>query len=180
MKPGRTFGLSLAIIASVMLFTILPLLQVSMVLVVQYRLQNAQPALDGVEPIAMGGDYTGVPDFSLFLQTLLGLAYLLIAIFAWRGHPRSIRQITIATVCGLTLLTLVVSLIPLINQPNLNTGFDSGSNLSRSLSLGRLVMSTLIPLYVVWYMSRGPARAFYRGYYLTEPKTTAETESSLA
>lgn len=184
MKPGRTFGLSLAIAASVMLFTILPLMQVLMVLIVQLRLQNAQPVLpitqDGIEPIAMGGNFTGLPDFALFLQTLLGLAFLIIALFAWRGRPHSIRQIMIAAVCGLTLLTLIVSVLPLISQPTLETGFDSGNSLSRSLSASRFVLSVLIPLYVVWYLSRGPARAFYRGYYLPEPKQKAESESSPA
>ena len=184
MKPGRTFGLSLAIAASVMLFTLLPLMQVAMVLIVQFRLQNAQPTLpftpDGVEPIAMGGNYTGLPDVALFLQTLMGLAFLIIAIFAWRGHPKSIRKIMIAAVGGLTILTLVVSVLPLISQPSLESGFDSGADLSRSLSASRFVLSVLIPLYVVWYLSRGPARAFYRGHYLTEPTEKVETESSPA
>ena len=184
MKPGRTFGLSLAIAASVMLFTLLPLMQVAMVLIVQFRLQSSQPTLplneEGVAPIAMGGNYTGLPDVALFLQTLLGLAFLIIAIFAWRGHPKSIRKIMLGSVCALTLFTLVVSVLPLVIQPTLETGFDSGNSLSRSLSATRFVLSVLIPLYVVWYMSRGPARAFYRGYYLTEPVPKAATESSLA
>jgi len=178
MKPGRTFGLSLAIAASVMLFTLLPLMQVAMVLIVQFRLQNMQPSLPtpdgGVEPIAMGGNYTGLPDFALFLQTLLGLAFLIIAIFAWRGHPKSIQKIMIGSVCALTLFTLVVSVLPFLTQPTLETGFDSGNSLARSLSASRIVLSILIPLYTVWYMRRGPARAFYRGYYLTEPAPNAE------
>jgi hypothetical protein len=179
MKPGRTLGLSLAIASSVMLFTLLPLMQVAMVLIVQFRLQNIQPSLEeGVAPIAIGGNYTGMPDVALFLQTLLGLAFLIIAIFAWRGHPASIRKIMIGSVCALTLFTLIVSVLPLVFQPTLETGFDSGNSLSRSLSATRFVLSVLIPLYVVWYMSRGPARAFYRGYYLTEP--AAKAESSLA
>lgn len=181
MKPGRTLGLSLAIAASVMLFTLIPLMQVAMVLIVQFRLQSAQPVLpfteEGVAPIAMGGNYTGLPDVALFVQTLLGLAFLIIAIFAWRGHPQSIRKIMIGTVLGLTIFTLIVSVLPLIQQPSLEAGFDSGNDLSRSLSASRFVLSVLIPLYVVWYMSRGPARAFYRGYYLTEPSARTETQS---
>jgi RsiW-degrading membrane proteinase PrsW (M82 family) len=162
----------------------LPLMQVAMVLIVQYRLQNAQPGLPvspkAIEPIAMGGDFTGVPDFALFLQILLGLAFLIIAIFAWHGRPQSIRPIMIASVCGLTLLTLLVSLLPLIRQPSLETGFDSGNSLSLTLSASRLLLSVLIPLYVVWYMSRGPVRAFYRGYYLTEPHENDEVRSRIA
>lgn len=179
MKPGRPFGLSLAIFASVMLFTVLPLMQVAMVLIVQIRLQNIQPSLEeGVAPIATGGNYTGLPDFALFLQTLFGLAFLIIAVFAWRGHPKSIHKIMIGAVAALTLLTLIVSVLPLLTQPTLEAGFDSGNSLTRSLSASRFVLSILIPLYTIWYMNRGPARAFYRGYYLTEP--AAEPESSPA
>src|SRR5690606_10993623 len=162
--PGRTFGLSLAIAASVMLFTLLPLMQVAMVLIVQFRLQNMQPSLptpDGaVEPIAMGGNYTGLPDFALFLQTLIGLACLIMEIFAWLGRHKSIQKIMIGSVCALTLLSLVVSVHPFLTQPSLETGFGSGNSLARSLSTSRIVRSRRIPLYTIWYMRRGPARAF--------------------
>lgn len=175
MKPGRPFGLSLAIIASVMLFTILPLMQVSMVLIVQYRLQSSEPMLqiepdsEGVAPIAMGGNFTGVDESALFLQTLLGLMFLLIAVFTWVGRPRSIRFVFMVAVVGLTLLTLIVSVVPLLTQTNFQNGIDSGADLSRSLLTSRILLSILIPLYVTWYINRAPARAFFRGTYLPDP-----------
>lgn len=175
MKPGRTFGLSLAIIASVLLFTVMPLMQVSMVLLVQYRLSQQMPSLplggEEVEPIAVGGDFTGVDDGTLVLQTLVGLAFLAIAVFAWRGRPQWIRFVMVAAVCGLTLFTLLASVLPLVSQPDLQGGIDSGAAIARSLLASRTLLSVLIPLYVLWYMNRAPARAFYRGYYLTEPET---------
>lgn len=175
MKPGRTFGLSLAIIASVLLFSILPLLQVSMVLIVEYRLSQQPPTLpvdgaENIEPIAVGGDFTGVPQGTLLLQTVLGLGFLLIAVFAWVGRPSSIRFVMIAAVCALTLLTLLTSVLPLFSQPSLQEGIDSGAGVARSLLASRALLTLLIPLYVLWYMNRAPARAFYRGYYLPNPE----------
>jgi hypothetical protein len=177
MKPGRPFGLSLAIIASVMLFTLIPLMQVSMVLLVQYRLQSTTLSIGSdsgeVQPIAVGGDFTGVSDSALFVQTLLGLAFLMIAVFAWRGRPSFIRSVFVAAVGGLTLLTLVASALPLLAQPDLQSGFDSGAGISHSLLSTRIVFSLLVPLYVVWYSNRAPARAFFLGYDLAESTTEA-------
>lgn len=184
MKPGRTFGLSLAILASVMLFSLLPLMQVSMVLIVQYRITQmvADPLPDAqdVQPIAVGGDFTGVSDATLFLQTLLGVAFLLVAVFAWMGHPSFIRYVMIAAVCGLTLMTLITSVLPLVSQPTLQAGLDSGAEIARSLLAGRILLAILVPLYVLWYMNRAPARAFYRGYYLAVPETPREPANTPA
>jgi hypothetical protein len=182
MKPGRTFGLSLAIIASVLLFSILPLMQVSMVLLVEYRLSQQPPTLplgngENIQPIAVGGDFTGVADSTLILQTLLGLAFLLVALLAWIGRPPSIRFVLIAAVCTLTLLTLLTSILPLFSAPNLQDGIDSGAGVVRSLLASRALLTLLVPLYVLWYMNRAPARAFYRGCYLAEPDGQRKTLS---
>ena len=171
MKPGRPFGLSLAIAASVLLFTIVPLLQVSMVLIVQFRLQANQPSLhlnsdaEAVEPIAVGGDFTGVTDSTLFVQILIGLAFLMIAVFAWVGRPHFIGALYSVAVAALTLLTLIVSVLPLLAQPDFRAGLDSGTAVSRSLLTTRIIFSVLVPLYVLWYANRAPARAFFRGNY---------------
>jgi magnesium-transporting ATPase (P-type) len=174
-KPPRPLGLSLAIFASVMLYSILPLVQVSMVLIVQYRLLNRPLTLDlgdehgEVTPIMAGGDYLGVDVAALVAQTLLGIAFLAISIAAWRGRPAWIRQVLLVAVLGLTALTAVVTLIPLLSQPDLRYGIDSGREIVQQALCGRLLATLIIPLYVVWYLNRGPARAFFRGYYLPEP-----------
>jgi hypothetical protein len=69
----------------------------------------------------------------------------------------------------LTLVTAALSIAPLLAQPNLSQGIDSGAAIAQTLLSGRLIFSLLLALYVVWYMNRGPARAYYRGYYLTDP-----------
>ncbi|MCK6577700.1 MAG: hypothetical protein L6Q98_06305 [Anaerolineae bacterium] len=175
-KPPRTLGLSLAILASVMLFTLLPLLQVSVFFAVQYRFSQinlpVDPAgEDAAPPIAIGGSAGGIPDAALIVQIALGLGYLPLAMLAWRGRPGSIRQIIMAGVVLLTLTTALMTVVNLSSVPTVQGGIDSGEDLKRGLLVSRTIFSALIALYVVWYMNRGPARAFYRGHYLSTPET---------
>lgn len=176
-KPGRTLGLSLAILASVMLFSILPLTQVGTVLLLRSRFENASLTIDGqnesVAPLAVGGSYTGVDDSALVVQSVLGAAFLVIAFFAWRGKPHWIRFAMLASVVVLTLVTIWFSVAPLVSQRDISQGFDSGAGIRDVLLSGRLLLSILVALYVVWYVNRGPARAYYRGYYLPSPGGTS-------
>lgn len=172
-RPPRTVGLSLAIAAAVILFTILPLLQASMVVVVQLRLNQAAAALqnrpDGTAPIAVGGDFLGVSSQALLVQVTGGLLFLIIAIFAWRGRPPVVRWVLMGAVLLLLAMTLVITWLPTLAAPNLAQGIDSAREVTQALNCARLPLTLLIPLYTLWYMNRGPARAFYRGYYLTPP-----------
>ncbi|MBL8132620.1 MAG: hypothetical protein JNL42_12245 [Anaerolineae bacterium] len=173
-KPPRTLGLSLAILASVMLFTLLPLLQVSIFFAVQYRFSQVNLPVDPssedtAAPIAIGGSAGGVPDTALIVQIALGLGYLPLAVAAWRGRPASIRKTIMAGVILLTLATALMTAVNLSSAPTVQNGIDSGEDLRRGLLISRTISSALIALYVVWYMNRGPARAFYRGYYLSAP-----------
>lgn len=177
-KPPRTLGLSIAILASLMLFTILPLLQVSLIYAVQYRfssinLPDPGDSSQSSAPIATGGTFSGANDAILSLQIVLGMAYLPLAVMAWRGRPRSIRIVIIGTVIVLMVVTAVFAVATLTAPQSPQFGMDSGRDVERSLLISRTVFSALIALYVVWYMNRGPARAFYRGYYLPESESEA-------
>jgi hypothetical protein len=176
-KPGRTFGVTLAIIASACLFSILPLLQVGMVLSVRQHFLNMNFQDSGLDMITMGGDLLGVPESSLILQAVLSIAFLVISVMAWRGRPSSIRFIMIVAVVLLTAIKLVSVLVPLFNQPNFQQGTSSLAGIMNSLGAGQFVLEFFILLYVLWYMNRGPARAFYRGYYLPEPIPVAASET---
>ncbi len=173
MRPVRTFGLSLAILASVMLFSLLPLMQVAMILLVRARLQmlslDVPGEADSVLPMASGGSFAGVADVNLIVQAVLGVVFLVIAFFAWRGRPGWIRFVTLGAVIALTAITILLSVASLYANPDLAAGIDSGEAIARVLLSGRLIVSVLVAFYVVWYMNRGPARAFYRGYYLPRP-----------
>jgi hypothetical protein len=177
-KPGRPFGVTLAIIASACFFSILPLLQVGLILSVRQHFVNMDFQDTGLELIAMGGDFLGVPESSLILQSILSIAFLTIAVLAWRGKPSSIRFIMIIAVIILTLIKFVSVLLPLINQPGFQAGASSMEGLMNVLGTGQLFIEILVLIYVVWYMNRGPARAFFRGYYLPpESAPTVPAES---
>jgi hypothetical protein len=104
-----------------------------------------------------------------------GLLFLVIALLAWRGRPPMIRFAFIAGVIYLTVVTILLTAVSQMNQPSVEQGLDSGAQFVDSLLTGRLVMSLLVALYVIWYVNRGPARAFYRGYYLPDVQTNPQT-----
>lgn len=168
-RPPRTLGLSLAIIVSVLLFSVLPLLQTGAILLLDWRLRQAQLDIGGTDMIAGGGDFRGVDDVLLAFQAISGVIFLVLAVMAWRGRPRWSRGALIALVIILTVVSLLNAFAGLTAQPNASTGIDSGAEFARQLICGRLTLSILIPLYVIWYLNRAPARAFFRGYYLADP-----------
>ncbi|MBN8635596.1 MAG: hypothetical protein J0M07_09775 [Anaerolineae bacterium] len=177
MKPPRTLGVSLAILASVMLFTVLPLLQVAAPVLIQYRLSQVElPMPDGsgtVSPVAVGGGLEGWSNGATLWQLGTSALFFVIAIGAWLGRPRWIRGLMIAAVLILLALTVITSVATLNDPPDINSGLDSSQSLTASLIYARLAVSGLVTLYVLWYLNRGPARAFYRGYYLQRGEPTA-------
>ncbi len=170
MKPPRTLGLSLAILTSVMLFSLLPLSQIAVLGLIQYRVNSMNvPSPDGTDdlaPIAVGGEFMGISTPEIVFQLVSSVAFLMIAICAWRGRPHWIRLMLIGAVVALLLITVITSIVALNTEASLDNGLDSGQALSQPLVWGRLVISAVVALYVLWYMNRGPARAFYRGSYL--------------
>jgi len=176
-RPGRPFGVTLAIIASVCLFSLLPLLQVGIILLVRQHFLNMDFQDSGLELIAMGGDFLGVSESNLLLQSVLSMGFLIIAILAWRGRPPSARFALIAAVFVLTALKLWSVVAPLLATPDLQSGASSLDGLMRSLGTGQFILELLVLFYVIWYMNRGPARAFYRGYYLPDPGETPASET---
>jgi hypothetical protein len=167
-RPGRPLGVSLAILASVFLFSLFPLILVAMVLIVQGHIQSADFSVGSFEPIAVGGDFLGVSTSNLAVQTILSLAFLVIAFFAWRGRPASIRFVMLGAVVVMTLTTLLATISQSTADQRLSEGVSSLDGMVVSVLCGQLGMSILVSLYVAWYLNRGPARAFYRGYYLPE------------
>jgi hypothetical protein len=123
-----------------------------------------------------GVNITGFSDVNLLVQAIMGLVFLLISILAWRGRPASMRFVLVAAVIGLTLIAIMMNVVPtLLTRPDIQGGgIDSSVEVARSLALGQLCFLTLIPSYVIWYMNRAPARAFYRGYYLVPTGETIE------
>jgi len=171
-RPERPFGLSIALILSVILFSLWPLTQVGMILLVRQHFANVAYTyqFEGQQytEIASGGDFLGIPQTNLLAYAISSLAYLAVAVIAWRGRPPYIRWVLIAAVITLTVWRIGSVLVTLTGQASFQAGIDSADQF-RSLLCVQLPFSLLIPVYVLWYVNRGPARAFFRGYYLPAP-----------
>lgn len=175
-KPPRTFGISMAILASVCLFSCLPITQATVLFLLPSRTnpEFLQPTDNGaLVPSAVGGEIFNLDANRLIVQGIIALAFLVIALFAWRGKPSFIRWVLIASVLLLSIGNFALIINTFIAPPTLAQGFDSGGDIERNLVLTQLCFTIAIPLYVVWYMSRGPARAYYRGRYLQSEQTAA-------
>lgn len=176
-KPGRPFGVSLAILASVIVFSLIPLGQLTMFITVRQFINNRSEQFElpyGDEEIPVGETGGSLDDgfdnTQIVVQLVMSLGFLVIAFFAWRGKPAYMRFVLMGTVLLLTLINLALIVIPqLENSPQTSGGSLDG--LLASLQLGQIALIVLVPIYVVWYLNRGPARAFYRGYYLPAPET---------
>lgn len=177
-KPPRTLGIAVAILASVCLFSCLPLLEVIMVLALRGRLETELVQLDGGGTAAFGGNVLNADSPRLIVQAVLALLFLIIAAFAWRGKPSTIRFILIGAVVLLSAGNIVLLITTLTTPQTLQTGIDSGEAMTRSLATLQLCFTVMIPLYVAWYMNRGPARAFFRGHFLKEPARTTSTTAT--
>ena len=174
-RPQRTLGISIAILASVCLFSCLPLMQVVMLGMLRGRLETELVPLSTGGTAAFGGNLLNADEARLLMQAGLAFLFLVIAAFAWRGKPPAIRFILVTAVLLLSAGNIVLLINTLTTPQTLQTGVDSGETVTRSLATIQLFVTVLIPLYVVWYMNRGPARAFFRGYYLKEPARTTST-----
>ncbi len=171
-QPSRPFGVTLAILASLFMFSIIPLLEVGMVLLVRQHFLNVQLGDDGLQPIAMGGDFLGVSPVNMAIQGVIGITFLIVGILAWFGRPASIRYVLIVAVLGLTIFRFLLTLSLFATQPGIEGGISSGDSIFDGFSVVQFVLNVAVMLYVVWYMNRGPARAFYRGYYLNDKDQT--------
>lgn len=175
-RPPRPFGVTLAVIASLILFTCFPLMEVGMLISVRLHFANLKFADDGTQPFAIGADFLGIPDSKIILQTVIAIVFLIIAFFAWRGRPKVMRYVLMITCALLTLFNILNIVAGQLSQQNLDAGVSSLDSILNSLSLGQFAVGILVTFYVVWYLNRGPARAFYRGYYLPMPVESSASE----
>jgi hypothetical protein len=165
-RPSRPLGVALAILTSVFLFTLLPMMQVGLVVVVQQHFATLNFPDSGPQPIEVGGDFLGVSPVNMLIQGVLALAFLVIAVLAWRGRPARIRYIFVGAVIGLTLIKIGVMLVQVLSSPDFVQGYSSLDSLTSAFGRIQAGFELLVMTYVVWYLNRGPARAFYRGYFL--------------
>lgn len=161
-RPPRTFGLSIAILTSAVLFGVLPLMLVGLFLTVQMRFGDVYSEAGG-QPLAVGADIIGIPTERIILQVILAAGFLVIAGIAWRGRPAVIRWVLVAAVLGLTALELVLAIIPSSPAPLSEVGYSSLDSIAATLMRWQVAVKLLVSLYIVWYFNRRPARDFFRG-----------------
>lgn len=173
-KPGRPLGVTIAIIASVVVYSILPLLWIGMTLLIEQRLNEISDVsipvgAEEIAPAASGGNIDlGVGTAELIVQTTLSSGFCIVALFAWRGRSRMMRYVFLSSVIALSISMIAIQVIPLFTRDTQGASGGSLDTLFEVISNGHILLMLLLPVYVVWYLNRGPARAFYRGYYLTE------------
>lgn len=163
-KPGRPLGVSLAIITSTSVFSLLPLTQIIIIALIRRRIYDNLTGPDGMQPIFLGVEYIGLPDWRSALQVIIALVFLLLAVFAWRGRPAAMRWILPASVAVILVINAVLAFA--VAGPSTQAGASSADAFFAAFDSGRVIIGALTFLYVFWYMNRAPARAFYRGYFL--------------
>jgi hypothetical protein len=148
------------------MFSIMPLLQVGMILLVRLHFARIDFSTVSGGAAASGGDLLGVPEGSLVLQGVLSLVFLGIGVLAWRGRPARIRFVMIGAVVIYTLIGVIGVVMQMNAAPSLDQGISSIDSIWNALYLREFIGELLVTLYVLWYLNRAPARAFFRGYYL--------------
>ncbi len=121
------------------------------------------PSLDEGRWAAFGGEVLGASETQILVQAVLALGFFVIAIMAWRGQPPVIRWVFVFSVIILSAGNIGLLLSSLAAPSSIETGIDSGTEIVRSVATTQLCITVAIPIYVIWYMNRAPARAFYRG-----------------
>lgn len=150
----RPPGLSLAILLTAVLYGLMPLLEV-------YFLKRLDATAK--EAYILGG-----VDISTWtwLQGAIGGSVLIVCFLAWWGRPSQIRYLLVGVLLVMTAINLYrivqawSSGVDPINGGLVQTGM-------RDLLGCQLPAMILAPPYVIWYINRAPARAFYRRVPLT-------------
>lgn len=167
-KPKRPFGVTLAIILCVLFFAIIPSMTVFTRLLVEQHVSTNNTFIlpDGRETTIMSGgsnNNSGINRTTLYQQIVISLLIIILGFFAWRGKPTWIRFVFMAIVLIISAILIYQNII-LFRTTGLQGG--TGQSLISFLRDSNTIFLSLLPLYVIWYLNRAPARAFYRGYYL--------------
>jgi len=160
-KPKRPLGVSLAIITSVLIFTILPLLEVAFILSVDNMMVFDEVGRSGMDIMGMDGFRQ-----QMIPQAIFAIGFLIISILSWIGRPKIMRLVLSASIAIVGILTITQQVLPRLNANP--TTLDSSREVNQPILIFYLIMTILVTAYSVWYLNRWASRAFYRGHYLQE------------
>jgi hypothetical protein len=171
-KPPRTIGIALAIIIGALLYTLTPTAIVAFTWTLQRRMADSGVTV-GIDPArAMGGSsgFLSVSSTELALWLIGAVIFLIVAVLTWRGRPSSMRFIYVVAVIIMPVYYLSLWFYRTSKDQQLlqEAGALTPQTTFTGLCSTAAIFPALATLYIIWYMNRGPARAFFRGYYLTE------------
>jgi hypothetical protein len=124
-------------------------------------------------PYFSGSNVTNFDNSGLIILGVIGVTFFVICVLAWVGRPRWIRYALLFSVLSMDIFFGVTILGSMLTSSSASQGMTSGDGIIRSSQVGYVLLAILATLYLVWYINRAPARAFYRGYYLPEPDQPA-------
>lgn len=145
----RPLGLTLAIASTAVIYGLLPMLRV-------YFLWRINRSAD--DALMLGGVDVTTWDW---LGGALGAVMLALCVWVWIGRPYGIQFVFV----GLLLVLTAVHLYRIVEvwQTDIDP-LSGGPSQQRAQDLFTCEFPALVvvPLYVVWYLNRAPARAFFR------------------
>lgn len=148
----RPLGVTIALLGAVVFFGIFPLIE----LYLAYRLDRASEG----SFIIVGTDLVPLDAWTWF-GGLAGLLVILMAIPAWLGRPPYIRFVFIGTI----MLSMAATIAKVIAHSDASNpilpqnAFESA--LQDVFGLQYFIQAVML-VYILWYLNRAPARAFYR------------------
>jgi hypothetical protein len=148
-RVRRPLGLSLAILLTAVLYGLMPLFEI-------YFLKRLDATAN--EAYILGG-----VDISTWtwVQGGIGVFVLIVCGLAWWGRPSQIRFLLV----GVLLLMTVINLYRIGEAWTSRVDPIYGGlaqSAMRNLLRCQFPAMLLAPPYVIWYINRAPARAFYR------------------
>lgn len=158
-RPRRPFGVSLAILLSLMIFVVIPMVVVIFFAAssgILYRIESE--AMSGINVVGVSlTSFTGV----IIVSTLV----LILGVAAWRVRSEWVRRLFSLVVLGAGVIGSVSLLQSALTGPSLESGIDSATEIARNNTIIIIVVLALVTAFSVWMMQRWSAKAFYRGYY---------------
>jgi hypothetical protein len=149
-------------------YTVMPMLFVVFTVLLKLQFRRSGIVV-GTQADSFGSlGFSAITNWELVLWGGLGLSFMVLVVVAWRGRPTWGRFAYVGAVVVYPLLYLALAAFRLnVNQ---RAAEASGAIVMQPVTLTSLcgvglITPVLATLYVVWYMNRGPARAFYRGVY---------------
>lgn len=168
-RPGRPFGLSLAIVASALVFSVMPLIEVGFAFYLHQIVYGDQ----GDEVLFSGLALQGFSVAYLMVRSLIALSFLAIVVLAWRGRPAWARGLFMLSVLLLGAVQIGAFLLPVLTStPHLSAGIDSSQGAQELYAALLMGMIALTMLFSLWFGNRWSVRAYFRGYYTADDLQT--------